>query len=71
MSELSCGTRFIGRNETLDLSLYLLIVYLWHDAGRVQTCASGYELDHGDACLCRINASRFRTGSAQRYTKCR
>ena len=23
MSELSCGTRFIGRNETLDLSLYL------------------------------------------------
>ena len=22
MSELSCGTRFIGRNETLDLSLY-------------------------------------------------
>ena len=21
MSELSCGTRFIGRNETLDLSL--------------------------------------------------
>ena len=24
MSELSCGTRFIGRNETLDLSLYLL-----------------------------------------------
>ena len=22
MSELSCGTRFIGRNETLDLSRY-------------------------------------------------
>jgi hypothetical protein len=31
MSELSCGTRFIGRNETLDLSLYqkdLLILSL-------------------------------------------
>ena len=26
MSELSCGTRFIGRNETLDLSLYLIFV---------------------------------------------
>jgi hypothetical protein len=25
MSELSCGTRFICRNETLDLSLYLLV----------------------------------------------
>ena len=25
MSELSCGTRFIGRNETLDLSLYPLL----------------------------------------------
>ena len=24
MSELSCGTRFIGRNETLDLSLSLM-----------------------------------------------
>ena len=64
-----------GRGDTapdnpLDNPLDPHLVYLWHDAGRVQTCASGYELDHGDACLCRINASRFRTGSARRYTIC-
>ena len=37
----------------------LHIVYLWHDAGRVRTCPSGYEPDHGDAGLCRKKTAEF------------
>ena len=47
------------------------IVYLWHVAGRVRTCPSGYEPDYGNAGLCRRNSLRFRTRSARRYTICR
>ena len=47
------------------------IVYLWHVAGRVRTCPSGYEPGDGHACLCRRNTLRFRTRSARRYTICR
>ena len=49
----------------------LHIVYLWYDAGRVQTCHSGFEPGDGHACLCRRNTLRFRTRSARRYTICR
>ena len=38
MSELSCGTRFIGRNETLDLSLYqcFYFFYFFNSGDRIK-----------------------------------
>ena len=40
MSELSCGTRFIGRNEMLDLSLYLELQPHECEGGQHETPAS-------------------------------
>ena len=55
MSELSCGTRFIGRNETLDLSLYPLAALT---VGRRRTqCAA--------AARCAQHASAVSSASAQ------
>ena len=41
MSELSCGTRFIGRNETLDLSLSHYESLISYDADWLKTSGLG------------------------------
>jgi hypothetical protein len=51
MSELSCGTRFIGRHETLDLSHYTLYIVqsLYNGTRTVQAYALKFTTDYRPA----------------------
>ena len=53
MSELSCDTPFIGRNDTDDLSLYLSSVIVINSQKPQSTCAGGARKGE-----CVMNATR-------------